>query len=102
MENPIVRRATADDLKMLAELSIQTFTDTYAADNTRENMAAHIAHYFGVEQLAAELADPSCIFLVAEIGGATAGYAKLEIGEPPNCVTGPQPIELARIYADKK
>src|SRR4051812_37375359 len=96
-----VRRATADDAALLAELSAQTFHDTYAADNTPEDMTAHLTTYFGVAQQTVELADPSTFFLIAEIEGVAAGYAKLQLGEAPDCVTGKNPVELARIYVAK-
>lgn len=99
--NSIVRIATIDDVVPLAELCARSFYDTYAAENTPENMKAYMTAAFGVEQQSAELADPACIFLMAELEGVAAGYAKMQMGNAPDCVTGANPIELARIYADK-
>jgi len=38
-----IRRANSDDAKLLAELGAHTFEETFAADNTSEDMAAYLA-----------------------------------------------------------
>ncbi len=103
MENPHVnlRYATAIDNVLLAEMGARTFYDTFAADNTPENMAAYLAASFSPEKQAVELADPSSVFLIAEVEGAAVGYARLKEGRPPADITGLQPIEIVRIYARK-
>jgi GNAT superfamily N-acetyltransferase len=94
-----IRRAGPADAALLAELGARTFHETFAADNRPEDMAAYLASAFSVEQTERELSDPRSIWLVAEIDGAAAGYAKLYAGAAPECVRGPDPVELARIYA---
>ncbi len=97
--NVHIRRATAADNKLLAAIGVDTFRDTFAADNTPENMAAYLAASFSPGKQEAELADPSSIFLIAEIAGAAVGYARMKEGEPPKGITGTHPIEIARLYA---
>jgi GNAT superfamily N-acetyltransferase len=96
-----VRAGTSADAGLLAELGARTFRDTFAADNTPEDMASYLAEAFSPEKQSAELAHASTCFLVAEVGGVAVGYATLKAGEPPACVTLPRSIELARIYAEK-
>ncbi len=96
-----VRRATPADNVLLAEIGARTFSDTFADDNTPENMAAYLAASFSPEKQAEELADPTACFLIAELDGAAVGYAELRAGEPDRCITGPRPIELVRIYSVK-
>jgi GNAT superfamily N-acetyltransferase len=93
-----IRHATAADNTLLAELGAQTFHDTFAADNTPENMAAYLATSFGPEKQAAELADPASVFLIAEVEGAAVGYARLKEGQPAAVITGSRPIEIVRFY----
>ena len=93
-----IRHATRDDASLLAELGALTFTETFAPDNTAEDMAAYVAASFGFAQQRAELDDPESTFLIAEVDGIAAGYAKLHPGEPPVGVEGEQPIELVRLY----
>jgi ribosomal protein S18 acetylase RimI-like enzyme len=100
MEKPAirVRAARPEDASMLAQLGAATFSETYFADNTQANMRQHLQANFHPDVQARELADPSTWVLVAEAGDEAAGYAKLQLGEPPACVHGPSPIEVARIY----
>jgi diamine N-acetyltransferase len=96
-----IRPANANDNVILAEFGAQAFLDSFAADNQPEDIAAYIASAFYPEKQAGELADPSAVFLIAEIGNETAGYARLKESKPPASVAGKEPIELVRIYAGK-
>ena len=95
---PLVRRASEQDATMLAELAARTFYDAFAADNRAEDMDAYMSVAFTPEKLASELSAPRNVFFVAEIGGSPVGYAQLRAGEAPDCVTGPDPVEVARLY----
>jgi len=97
-----IRRGDPDDANLLAELGARTFEETFAVDNTEENMAAYLASSFSPEQQAAELAHPGSIFLIAEVGGIAAGYAWLHAGEPGEGVEGAKPIELVRLYVSRE
>ena len=67
-----VRLATADDVNLLTELGARTFEETFAGDNTPEDMAAYLAASFNVARQTAELADPDSTFLIAEVSGEAA------------------------------
>jgi ribosomal protein S18 acetylase RimI-like enzyme len=97
-----VRPATPDDARLLTELGARTFAETFAADNTPEDMAAYLASAFSVDQQTAELADHESTFLIAEVSGVAAGYAKLHPGQPEEGILGPKPIELVRLYVERK
>ena len=97
-----VRRANPDDANLLAELGARTFLETFAGDNTGEDMDAYIASNFNVAQQTAELAHPASTFLIAEADGVAAGYAKLHAGEPAEGIEGDKPIELVRLYASRQ
>jgi GNAT superfamily N-acetyltransferase len=97
-----IRYATTADAALLAELGTTTFYETFAADNTPENMAAYLAASFSPEKQTAELADPTSLFLIAQIEDMTVGYARLKEGQAPAAITGLRPIELVRIYSRKE
>jgi GNAT superfamily N-acetyltransferase len=97
----IIRTATAIDNMLLAEIGAQTFYDSFAAQNTPENMAAYLAGSFSPGIQEQELADPASRFLIAEMDGITVGYARLKTGEAPAVVPGQKPIEIVRFYARK-
>ena len=102
LSNPIVRHARAGDAALLSELGARTFVETFAADNTAEDMAAYLASAFGADQQTAELADPHSLFLIAEIDEVAAGYARLHGGPAPASISPNQPVELVRLYAAKQ
>src|SRR3954453_7569776 len=83
-----IRRAVPVDADLLAELGARTFSETFAADNTPEDMAAYLASSFNLAQQTAELNDPASTFFIAEVGGVAAGYAKLHAGEPAAGIEG--------------
>jgi GNAT superfamily N-acetyltransferase len=97
--NPIIRLATLEDAGLLAEIGAKSFSDYFAEANTPENMATYLAQAFGEDIQAAELADPDVTYLLAEVDGITAGYAKLHESHPPEGVVGHRPLELVRLYA---
>lgn len=103
-QNPDVtlRRANPEDAGLLAELGARTFSETFAADNTPEDMAAYLAASFNLARQADELTDPASTFLIAEVGGLAAGYAKLHDGEPAEGVGGAKPVELVRLYVSRE
>ena len=100
--NVTVRRAKADDAKLLAELGARTFQDTFSAENNAEDMADYIASAFNVPQQIAELDDSASTFLIAEVDEVVAGYAKLHAGDAEDGVEGAKPIELVRLYASRE
>jgi GNAT superfamily N-acetyltransferase len=97
-----IRRAHPDDAGLLTELGARTFSETFAADNTPEDLDAYLASSFNHARQTAELADPASTFLIAEVGGVAAGYAKLHAGEPAEGIEGTKPVELVRLYVSRE
>ena len=96
-----IRRGIPEDAELLAELGARTFKETFAAENTAENMATYLASAFTPKQQAAELADPRCAYLIAEDDGVAVGYAMLRSGNTPESVSG-RAIELVRLYVSEE
>lgn len=94
-----IRYGTKDDAEMLSELGARTFYDTFAKDNTSENIESYLKRSFSLEIQLGELADPNIIFLIAELDGIPIGYAKLKMNSKDESVKGMNPVELERIYA---
>ena len=97
-----IRHGTVDDAELLSELGARTFSETFAADNTEEDLASYLAASFSVAQQTAELEDPAATFLVAEVDGRAAGYAKLRDGAPEKGVEGANPVEIVRLYVGRE
>lgn len=101
MTETTIRRATADDAAMLADLATQTFRDTFEAYNDPADMDAYVSEALTAERFAAEIDDPANVWFVAEVDGSPAGYAKVRSGLAHESVTGDSPIEISRLYAEK-
>lgn len=97
-----IRRGTVDDAEMLSELGARTFSETFAIDNTAEDMVEYLAASFNVAQQTTELEDPATTFLIAEVDGRAGGYAMLHDGEPEKGVEGANPVELVRLYVSRE
>ncbi|RYZ05147.1 MAG: GNAT family N-acetyltransferase [Myxococcales bacterium] len=96
-----VRRGTSADVAGLAALAAQIFRETFAADNTPEDMALHLAAAYGLVQQGRELADPHITTLLADASGELVGYAQVREGPAPACVTGEAALELWRLYVER-
>ncbi len=110
-----VRRATIADAGQLARLGASTFRETFAGENTPDDMERYLAESFTPARQATESGDPAGIVLLAEhlpapgeaevgVAGAAdgaaelVGYAHLMSGPPPAAVQGAEPLELKRLY----
>ena len=96
-----IRTATAADAALVSELARRTFFDTFASTNDPSDMAIHLAQSYGVDQQTRELNDRDITTLLVEEGGAAIAYAQVRGGHLPDCVAGPDPIELWRFYVDR-
>jgi GNAT superfamily N-acetyltransferase len=97
----VIRTATSEDNKLLAEIGAETFHDSFAADNTPENMRAYLSASFSPDLQGLELADPRSKFLIAEMSDEVVGYAHLKFGVAPRVKVGNRPVEIVRFYSRK-
>ena len=96
-----IRRAVPPDAAELAALGARTFSDAFGADNTAEDLEAHLSTSYGIRQQTEELANPEVVTLVAEHGGELVAFAQVRRGPAPSCVAGESPVELWRFYVDR-
>jgi GNAT superfamily N-acetyltransferase len=97
-----IRRASPEDAGMLTDLAARTFYDAFAASNTPENMQAYMESSFTQSRFREDLTDPRSTFLIADVDGEPGGYARMHAGPAPECVTGPNPIEIVRLYVEQR
>ncbi len=97
--NIIIKEATYADADLIADMSRKTFYETFAADNTKEDMDKFMNEQFTKEALMAEVGAEGNVFLLAYADDEPAGYARLRNAETAEL---PNAIELARIYNDAK
>ena len=97
-----VRYGNTDDATMLSELGAKTFYDTFAKDNTQENIDAYIKGSFSSKIQLSELSEPDVIFLIAESESIAIGYAQLIMNSKDEAIKGTRPLEIRRIYASQE
>jgi ribosomal protein S18 acetylase RimI-like enzyme len=102
-EQPHIRTATPADAEPLAALAGRTFRYTFADDNSPDDIEVYVRDSFSLDRVRAELADDVNTFLLAFMDGEVRpdGYAKLRTGTTDPSVTGPDPVELQRLYVDR-
>lgn len=93
-----IRRATMRDTEALASLAARVFADTYGAMIPPPLLRAYVREQFAPTVFAGYLG-ADLPLLVACIGRAVAGYARLDDSAPPACVLAPA-TELAQLYID--
>ncbi len=95
----IVRYATNKDATLIADISRQTFYETFAADNRKEDMDKFLTEQFTKGKLMMEVGSLENVFLLAYNGNEVAGYAKLREAKQPEKLNNAKTLEIARIYA---
>ena len=97
----IIKQATVYDAGTIADLSRSTFYDTFAPDNTEEDMIIFMNRQFTRDALVAEVGIKSNTFLLAYHEGVLAGYVKLRESKGPPELKGFSTLEIARLYVVK-
>lgn len=93
----VITRATVTDAKILTQLSVATFRDTFGLQNRKEDMDKYLAEVMSLEKLTEELEDEGNYFFLAWYNGRPAGYTKMRANREPDIIAV-NPIELERIY----
>jgi ribosomal protein S18 acetylase RimI-like enzyme len=97
-----IRLGRPADAPLLARLGAAMFAKTHRRAIHDDDLADYLAQALTVQQVAAELADPTNTFLIAEISGVLGGFVKLSATPPPASVQTSSPIELSRLYLEPR
>ncbi|WP_299703463.1 GNAT family N-acetyltransferase [uncultured Pontibacter sp.] len=101
MDNISIKRVALNDIDQLQKISRHTFSETFSAGNTEENMRKYLEEELSVEKLTAELSDKNSTFYFATIDDQVVGYLKLNIGQAQTELKDGKGLEIERIYALK-
>lgn len=94
-----IRVATKDDARLIADISHQTFYESFAADNSKADMDKFLNQQFTKGKLMLEVGTAENYFLLAFDGEEVAGYVKLRDSHVPPSLGSSNALELARLYA---
>lgn len=101
MENIKIKQVGIKDISSLQTIGRQTFTETFAAHNSAENMTKYLEEAYADEKLSTELNDPNSVFYFAEIDNQVIGYLKLNFGGAQTELKDNKALEIERIYVTK-
>jgi len=102
MSELIIRQASEADAALIAEISRETFYDSFSEQNTAEDMRLFLDGPFSTQALMAECYDDACIFFIAYDKDEPAGYIKLKKGTHADLPEKVTAIEICRFYARKQ
>ncbi len=99
----LIRRATAGDAGLLAELAAITFPLACPPESRAEDIAAHLANTLSESSFRNYLADPGVTVLVIDDGGTLRGYSLLIARRPDDpavaeVLTATPSTELSKCY----
>ena len=90
---------TEDDLKDLRSISIKTFKQTFAAQNSSENVSLYLRNKMSIKQLKQEVCDTNSKFYFIKKKNKIIGYTKLNFkGSQREKMYIDNGFEIERIY----
>ncbi len=101
MSSIIINKASAEDVEIVQNLGIQTFSETFAEDNTEEAMKKYLEESFNTEKIKSELNNPDSHFYIAWEEDNPVGYLKVNTGNAQTELQDNASLEIERIYVKK-
>lgn len=99
MKSILTRLANKQDAALIAEMSRTSFYETFAKDNTVEDMELFMNEQFTTAALIKEVEEEDGWFIIAYHENKPVGYARMRVSHHENELVGANAIEIARLYA---
>lgn len=90
------------DVGQLQKICMETFTESFAKDNTEENLKDYFAKAFSISALTHQINNLNAKFYFVYVNNELAAYFKINIGESQTEIKGADGLELERIYVYQK
>lgn len=97
-----ITKAGLNDIKKLQDIGRQTFYETFAEENTEENMQKYLEEGFSDQKIQAELKDAHSEFHLALLETRVIGYLKVNSGQAQTELKESTSLEIERIYVLKE
>lgn len=99
MTDTILRPATSADVTALSALAIDAFKAKFAQLYSDQDLATFLTESLDVGPIAAELANPTRVYQLAEVEGRLIGFAKIGLTCGfPEYSRGSRVMELKQLY----
>lgn len=93
-----IKKITLEEVPELRDLSVQTFIETFAKENTIEDLQQYLDRSLTIEQLTIEIKDPNSEFYFAISEDKPIGYLKINWGRAQTEKQNDNALEIERIY----
>ncbi len=97
-----IKLVTLNDIDQLQKIGRQTFSETFSAGNTEENITQYLEEGFSVTKLTSELSNNDAQFYFATLENNIIGYLKLNFGQAQTELQDEKALEIERIYVLKE
>ncbi|WP_276805155.1 GNAT family N-acetyltransferase [Lactobacillus hominis] len=93
-----IKEVTLEDIAQLQKISRQTFTETFGAYNTEEDLAEFLDDAYDTKKLQSEIENPDSEFFFLLVENEVAGYLKVNEKSAQTEKVADNALEVERIY----
>lgn len=97
-----IKRVSEEEALILTELSRSTFVETFAKDNSQEDMDMYVSQTFSESKQLMEIQDPRRRIEIAWYENQPLGFLHLLNGPVDPSIKETKAIEILRLYVDQK
>ncbi|RFN58593.1 GNAT family N-acetyltransferase [Marixanthomonas ophiurae] len=94
----LIKQVQSKSVLELQKIAKETFFETYASENTKEDMDAYLAKNFNTEHLQRSIINPDSFYYFAMNHQEVIGYLKVNQGSAQTDNKLPDALEIERIY----
>jgi len=98
MNDYLIKECTLEDIEKVKVISEKTFYETFAEDNTEEDMKEYLKENFSYEKVEGELKNKNSKFYIIEYGSKIVGYMKVNFDKAQTEEGYENSLEVQRIY----
>jgi ribosomal protein S18 acetylase RimI-like enzyme len=93
-----ISKVTINEVELLRNISVQTFTETFAHQNSESDMRKYVSENLSIEQLSKELNTKGSSFYLLKLNSDMIGYLKINTGKAQTELKNDISLEIERIY----
>lgn len=98
MKEFLIQKASVNDLHALVAIGKETFFETFAESNTKEDMEKYLQENFNSGKMLKELNNPCSFFYIAWDDSTAIGYLKINFDGAQTEIQNKDSLEIERIY----
>lgn len=99
---PEILNVNTNEVELLRNISVQTFTETFANQNTESDIQKYVSEKLSLEQLRKELNSKDSEFYFLMLNGHITGYLKLNKNDAQTELQNKTSLEIERIYVKQE